>query len=468
MEFIAIIKSINAIFWGWLVAGILLGFGVFITIRLKMPQIRYFPKLISNLSSKNSGKNGVSGFGALCAAVGSEVGTGSLVGVATALASGGPGAIFWMWVTSVFGMPIIFSEAVLGQVFREKNEDGTYRGGPAYYIEKGLHSKWLAALFSISLIVGIGCIYVMIQSNSISVSVTGILPVHPGMAGACVMVLVAAVIFGGIKRLSEVASYIVPFMAFLYLVLALFVIVTHFDYFFTVLRLIIDSAFGIGQVGGGVAGFTVQQAFRYGVARGLFSNDAGNGTTPSMHAAANVKHPVNQGLNGMLGCFTTTIVVCSCTAFCILISDQLGLGFTGIQLTQAAFAASFGDWGRWIVFFAMFLFGYTTLLADIYYGEVNLSWLFPKGGKKMINGWRIFSCFLIVFGAIMPVPSLWELADFATAFMVFFNIIALVCLSKYVAFVLQDYEEKRKTNPHPEWNYDISVIDQYNAKKGNP
>lgn len=310
MEFIAIIKSINAIFWGWLVAGILLGFGVFITIRLKMPQIRYFPKLISNLSSKNSGKNGVSGFGALCAAVGS-------------------------------------------------------------------------------------------------------------------------------------------------------------DYFFTVLRLIIDSAFGIGQVGGGVAGFTVQQAFRYGVARGLFSNDAGNGTTPSMHAAANVKHPVNQGLNGMLGCFTTTIVVCSCTAFCILISDQLGLGFTGIQLTQAAFAASFGDWGRWIVFFAMFLFGYTTLLADIYYGEVNLSWLFPKGGKKMINGWRIFSCFLIVFGAIMPVPSLWELADFATAFMVFFNIIALVCLSKYVAFVLQDYEEKRKTNPHPEWNYDISVIDQYNAKKGN-
>ena len=465
--FMDIIRNINGIFWGWLVAGILLIFGMFITMRLKFPQIRYFSKLITNLSAKNSTKGGVSGFGALCAAVGAEVGTGSLVGVATALASGGPGAIFWMWITSLLGMPIIFSEAVLGQVFRVKNDDGTYRGGPAYYMSKGLHSRLLATLFSISLIIGIGCIDVMIQSNSISTSVTGIVDYHPGIVGIGLMILVALVIFGGIKRLAEVASYVVPFMALIYLLLALFVIFTHLHAFFDMIWLIISSALGIGQVAGGVAGYTVQQAFRYGIARGLFSNDAGNGTTPSMHAAANVKHPVNQGLNGMLGCFVTTIVVCSCTAFCILLSGELSSGATGIQLTQAAFAVSFGDCGKWIVFFAMFLFGYTTLLANIYYGEVNLSYLIPKGGKKRITLWRIFSCLLIIVGACLPVLSLWEMADFSTAFMVFFNIIALVGLSRYVVFVLKDYETKKKQQETPEWNYDISVIDQYNAVKND-
>lgn len=465
MEFMKMISSLNTVFWGWLVAGILLGYGIYITIRLRLPQIRYFPKLISNLKNSSSDKNGVSGFGALCAAVGSEVGTGSLVGVATALSTGGPGAIFWMWITSIFGMPIIFSEAVLAQLFRVKNPDGTYRGGPAYYMEKGMHNKVIATLFSVSIIIGVGCIGVMIQSNSITAAVTGVMPfIHPGLSGLILMAIVAAVIFGGIKRLSDVASYIVPFMAGIYLILALFVIVTHFGYFLTVVKIIFQSAFGLEQVGGGLAGFTVQSAFRYGVARGLFSNDAGNGTTPSMHASANVRHPVNQGLSGMLGCFTTTIVVCSCTAFCILISDQLNLHLTGIQLTQAAFSVSFGSWGKWIVFFAMFLFGYTTLLADIYYGEVNLSWLFPQGGRKVVNGWRFFSCVTTIVGSLMSVSSLWELSDFAAAFMVFFNVLALLTLSKYVVFVLEDYEEKKKTTENPVWDYSVSVLDQYQQK----
>lgn len=455
-----VIKAMNGVFWGWLVAGILLAFGIFITVRLRFPQFRYFPKLISNLSSKNSEGNGVSGFAALCSAVGAEVGTGSLVGVATALASGGPGAIFWMWVTSILGMPIIFSEAVLGQVFRIRNDDGTYKGGPAYYMEKGLHSRLLATLFSISLIIGIGCIYVMIQSNSIASAVNGVSGVKPWIAGVVLMGLVAAVIFGGIKRLSDVASKIVPFMAFVYLALSIFAILTHLSFFGEVLKLIFTSAFGVRQAAGGIAGYTVQQAFRYGVARGLFSNDAGNGTTPSMHAAANVRHPVNQGINGMLGCFTTTIIVCSCTAFCILLSGKLGDGTTGIVLTQEAFSVTFGPFGRWIIFFAMFLFGYTTLLADIYYGEVNLTWLFPKGGERLVTLWRIFSCFLIVLGSTMDVSRLWELADFTTAFMVFFNIIALVALSKYVVFVLRDYEKKKKTEACPTWDYDTSVLVQ--------
>ena len=459
------IKALNSIFWGWLVAGVLLSCGLFFTVRLKLPQVRYFTKLISNLRSANSAEGGVTGFGALCAAVGSEVGTGSLVGVATALASGGPGAIFWMWITAVFGMPIMFSEAVLGQLFRVRNEDGTYRGGPAYYMEKGLHSRILPILFSVSLIVGIGCIYVMIQSNSIAASITGASAISPILAGVCLMVFVALVIFGGIKRLSEVASYIVPFMAVAYVLLALIVVISHLDAFAAMVVLIVKSAFGFGQVAGGIAGYTVQEAFRYGVARGLFSNDAGNGTTPGMHASANVKHPVNQGLSGMLGVFTTTIVVCSCTAFCILLSGELGNGQTGIQLTQAAFATSFGEFGKWIVFLAMFLFGYTTLLADIYYGEVNMRWLFPHGGKGMIKGYRVASCCLIVLGAILPVSSLWELADFCGAFLVFFNVIALLGLSKYVAFVLKDYQKKRETQAHPCWDYETDVIVQYENRK---
>ena len=460
-----IIKALNSIFWGWLVAGVLLACGVFFTFSLTVPQLRYFTKLLSNLKGANSGEGGVSGFGALCAAVGSEVGTGSLVGVATALASGGPGAIFWMWVTAVLGMPIMFSEAVLGQLFRVKNADGTYRGGPAYYMEKGLHNKVLAALFSISLIIGIGCIYVMIQSNSIAMSITGVVPISPVWAGIILTIVVGLVIFGGIKRLADVASYIVPFMALGYLILAVIVVITHIEFFWDTLVLIFKSAFGVNQVAGGVAGgtvsYTIQQAFRYGVARGLFSNDAGNGTTPSMHASANVKHPVNQGLSGMLGVFTTTIVVCSCTAFCILLSGELGQGATGIQLTQAAFASSFGDFGKWVVFLAMFLFGYTTLLADIYYGEVNAIWLFPNGGDKLIKGYRLLSCVIIVLGSVLPVSSLWEMADFCSAFLVFFNVIALVGLSKYVVFALKDYQEKRKTEAHPRWNYDVNVMEQY-------
>jgi AGCS family alanine or glycine:cation symporter len=465
-----IIKGLNSIFWGWLVAGVLLSCGVYFTFRLRAPQLRYFTKLLSNLKHANADEGGVSGFGALCAAVGSEVGTGSLVGVATALASGGPGAIFWMWVTAVFGMPIMFSEAVLGQLFRVKNDDGTYRGGPAYYMEKGLHSKILPTLFSISLIIGIGCIYVMIQSNSIAASITGIAPVAPAWAGAVLVVIVGVVIFGGIKRLSDVASYVVPFMALAYILLALFVVVTHIEFFFDTLVMIVKSAFGFNQVAGGVVGgavsYSIQEAFRYGVARGLFSNDAGNGTTPGMHASANVKHPVNQGLSGMLGVFTTTIVVCSCTAFCILLSGQLGNGETGIQLTQSAFATSFGDFGKWIVFIAMFLFGYTTLLADIYYGEINALWLFPKGGKKLVTGWRVISCGLILLGSVLPVSSLWELADFCGAFLVFFNVIALIGLSKYVVFALKDFEKKQAPGVYPYWDYDTDVIDQYNQAKG--
>ena len=456
-----IIQAINGIFWGWLIAGILLSCGMFYTIRLGFPQVRYFTQLIPNLWKASRDASGERAFGALCSAIGSEVGAGSLVGVATALASGGPGAIFWMWITAILGMPIMFGEAVLAQIFRVKNEDGTtFRGGPAYYMRRGLNAKILPILFSVSVILGNGVVYCMVQSNSIAGSFSGQAEMPPLAIGAILVLLVALVIFGGIKRLSTVASYVVPFMAFAYIILALIVLVTHAEWIMDMLRLIIDSAFGVQQAAGGVLGYTVQEAFRYGVARGLFSNDAGAGTTPSMHAAANVKHPVNQGLSGMLGVFVTTIIVCSCTAFCIMLSGALNGQLTGIQLTQAAFSASFGDLGYWLVAAAMFLFGYTTLLANMYYGEVNTRYLFPDK-KHAVTAYRIFALCLILFGSIVPVVSMWEFADFFGALMVLFNVIALFRLSKYVAFALRDYQEQKKVTDTPMWNYDDDIVERY-------
>ena len=459
-----VIKAINGVFWGWLIAGILLSCGIFYTIRLGFPQVRYFTQLIPNLWKASRNATGVSAFGALCSAIGSEVGAGSLVGVATALASGGPGAIFWMWVTAILGMPIMFGEAVLAQIFRVKNEDGTtFRGGPAYYMRRGLNAKVLPILFSISVILGNGVVYCMVQSNSIAGSFSGQAELPPLAIGVILVALVGLVIFGGIKRLSTVASYIVPFMAFAYIILALVVLVTHAEWIAAMFRLIIDSAFGVQQAAGGVLGYSVQEAFRYGVARGLFSNDAGAGTTPSMHAAANVKHPVNQGLSGMLGVFVTTIIVCSCTAFCILLSGALNGSLTGIQLTQAAFSSSFGDLGYWLVAAAMFLFGYTTLLANMYYGEVNTRYLFPDK-KHAVTVYRIFALCLILFGSIVPVISMWEFADLFGALMVLFNVIALFRLSKYVAFPLKDYQEQKKICDAPLWDYDEDIVERYRSR----
>lgn len=462
MDFVV---ALNSIFWGWLIAGILLLCGLFYTIILKAPQVRYFFSLIPNLWKASRDNSGVSAFGALCAAVGSEVGAGSLVGVSTALVSGGPGAIFWMWVTAILGMPIMFGEAVLGQLFRVSNGDGTYRGGPVYYMSKGMNNKVLPTLFAISLILGNGGIWCMIQSNSIASAFSNTAFLPSWCIGIVLVILVGLVIFGGIKRLSSVASYIVPFMAVTYIALSLVVMMLNYEKIPYMFSVIVESAFGAQQVAGGLFGYSMQEAFRYGVARGLFSNDAGAGTTPSMHAAANVKHPVNQGLSGMLGVFMTTMVVCSSTAFCILLSVDLNSGAVGITLTQQAFSGTFGSWGDWIVAGAMLLFGYTTLLSNIYYGEINIGWL-CSNRQNIIQSYRVFACILVFLGAIVSVVSLWEVADLCGAFMVLFNVIALFVLAKYVKFALVDYKKQMVKGMVPLWDYDEDIVDLYKKKKG--
>jgi len=461
-----ILRSINAIFWGWLVAGLLLGTGVFFAIRLSFPQIKYFTKIFNALinSRKSGDKKGVSGFGALCAALSSQVGTGSLVGVATALASGGPGAIFWMWVTALLGMGISFSEAILAILFRESNGDGTYRGGPAYYISKGLNFKPLAVAFSISMIIGMGFFYAMVQGNSVILATTGIFHIHPAIIGLILVVFVSIIIFGGVKRISDFASVFVPFLAVSYIILSLFIILSNVEKLPAVISLIITQAFNFDSAAGGAAGYTIYLAFRYGVARGLFSNDAGNGTTPSMHATAIVSHPVTQGFTAMFGTFFTTIVVCSCTAFTILLTGALDSGQTGVELTQSAFSLGVGSWGKNIVFIAMLMFGFKSIIANIYYGEVNLRWL--TGNTLLLQVYRLLCCTLVVFCGMIPVATIWELVDFAAATLIIFNAPALLMLSKYVLFALRDYVTQKKNGVvEPEWDYSLNVKERLNNMK---
>lgn len=463
-----ILRSINGIFWGWLVAGLLLGTGVFFAVRLSFPQVRYFTKLFNALiNNRKSGENkGVSGFGALCAALSSQVGTGSLVGVATALASGGPGAIFWMWMTALLGMGISFSEAILAILFRESNGDGTYRGGPAYYISRGLNCKPLAIAFSISMIIGMGFFYTMVQGNSVILATTSVFDVHPVVIGVILVALVSIIIFGGVKRISDFASVFVPFLSVAYILLSLFIISLNIEKIPEVIALIIKQAFNFDSAAGGAAGYTIYIAFRYGVARGLFSNDAGNGTTPSMHATAIVSHPVTQGFTAMFGTFFTTIIVCSCTAFTILLTGALNSGQTGVELTQTAFSLGVGDWGKHVVFVAMLMFGFKSVIADIYYGEVNLRWIVDR--KIITLFYRLLCCMLVIVCGMIPVATIWELVDFAAAMLIIFNVPALLLLSKYVLFALRDYAQQKKEGiAEPVWDYNIDVKDHFPKKSAS-
>lgn len=450
------LKTFDGFLWGWFLIIILLGTGIILTIRYRAVQFRHFGEIFANIKkSMNKEGGNVSGFGALCSALGSQVGTGNLVGVATALVSGGPGAVFWMWITALIGMATNFTEVVLGQLYRERDDDGTLVGSPCYYMMKGLKSKPLAVLYAVFVVLGIGIIYSMLQANSVVMAVHGVNDSIPlPVLGLILAVLTALVIFGGAKRLAEVSSLIVPFMAIAYLIIAVVILLLNITALPSIIVLIFRSAFSGQAVAGGVIGHTMREALRYGVARGLFSNDAGNGTAAALHSAAEVRHPVTQGLSGMLGVFVDTIVVCSCTAFIILITGALETGKTGIQLTQAALGTVMGAPGAYIILVAMFLFGFTSLIADIQIGEVNLGWTCNRN-KKILFAFRVLGCFLAFLGAIIPTDLLWIFVDILTAFMVLVNVVPLLVLSGKVSRVVVDYEEQKKNQTEePVWDFD--------------
>lgn len=429
--------------WANVIGYVLLGVGLYYSIRLGFPQFRYAKDIFHVIKKNLKSDSNVSGFAALATAVGGQVGTGSLVGVATALVAGGPGAIFWMWITALLGMIITFAETVLGQIYRVKLEDGTYRGGPAYYVRFGLKSKLMSVITAIFYIIGVGLCIAFMQTNSIAQALTGVSNINPIYIGVVVTIIAAIVTIGGVKRLTDISSKLVPAMAGLYILAVVFILITNISRVPAMYSDIFKGAFGLKQAFAGLGGYTIMTTFRYGVARGLFSNDAGNGIAGIMHASADVAHPAEQGFLGMFGTFVTTIIICTLTAFSIMLTGVLGNGNDGIVLVQDAFQSQLGNLGRWMIFFAMLMFGFTTLIADLFYGETNVLLIFKEKNKIPIWIYRITAFAMFIISTTLDLHVVWGIIDVFVGIIVFINVISLFLLFKKVKEVMDDYERQK-------------------------
>ncbi|MCW6678636.1 sodium:alanine symporter family protein [Anaerococcus sp. NML200574] len=429
--------------WANVIGYVLLGVGLYYSIRLGFPQFRYAKDIFHVIKKNLKSDSNVSGFAALATAVGGQVGTGSLVGVATALVAGGPGAIFWMWITALLGMIITFAETVLGQIYRVKLEDGTYRGGPAYYVRFGLKSRIMSVITAIFYIIGVGLCIAFMQTNSIAQALTGVSNINPIYIGVVITIIAAIVTIGGVKRLTDISSKIVPVMAGLYILAVLFILLTNITKVPAMFSDIFKGAFGLKQAFAGLGGYTVMTTFRYGVARGLFSNDAGNGIAGIMHASADVKHPAEQGFLGMFGTFVTTIIICTLTAFAIMLTGVLGNGNDGIVLVQDAFQSQLGNLGRWMIFFAMLMFGFTTLIADLFYGETNVLLIFKEKAKIPLWIYRLTAFAMFIISTKLDLHVVWGIIDVFVGIIVFINVISLFLLFKKVKEVMDDYERQK-------------------------
>lgn len=444
-----IVSDINGFLWGmYCLIPLLCGVGIYFTLKLDFIQIRRFGMAVKStfgqltLHGERAGKHGMSSFQSLATAIAAQVGTGNLAGAATAIAAGGPGAIFWMWIAAFFGMATIFAEAVLAQTYKTRDDAGHVTGGPAYYISKGLGSRKLAVFFSISLIIALGFIGNMVQSNSIADAFQKAFSVPPLLIGVVMAGLAAFVFFGGMGRIAAFTEKVVPIMAGLYLLGGLIVLVANADQLIPAFKMIIVGAFDPSAATGGLIGASVKEAMRYGVARGLFSNEAGMGSTPHAHAVANVKYPAQQGFVAIVGVFVDTFIVLNMTAFVIFVTGALDGSTTGIALTQKAFETGLGSFGLSFVAVCLFFFAFSTIIGWYFFGEQNIKFLF---GTRGTTPYRIIVMAFIVLGSVLQVNLVWELADMFNGLMVLPNLIALVGLSKVVGMALKDYDAH---NPH--------------------
>ncbi len=442
-QLVGFITKASDFMWSSVLLIILVSVGVFYSVYLGFPQIRHFGEAFKNtfggiFKKKAAAESGsMSSFQALATAVAAQVGTGNVAGVATAIMSGGPGAIFWMWVSGFLGMGTIFGEAVLAQKYREVR-DGNYVGGPAFYISKGLKSKPLAAFFSVALIIALGFVGNLVQSNSISASINQATGLNPLVIGIILAVAAALVFMGGMKRIASFAEMVVPFMAVLYILGSLVVMILFRDQIIPAFTSILVGAFSPQAAMGGALGVTIREAVRFGVARGLFSNEAGMGSTPHAHAVANVKHPAQQGLVAIVGVIIDTIVVCTATAMVILVTGAHKVGLAGPLVTQQAFTTAFGGVGTYFLAICLTFFAFTTIIGWYYFGESNIRYLF---GAKGLLPYRIIVVIFIVLGSTLTqkVDFVWTLADFFNGIMVFPNLLALLFLAPQVKKILKHY-----------------------------
>ena len=440
---IEIINLLNDALWGYFLIATLVGCGLWFTWRTRFVQFRMFGEMLRLLTDSSTqtanGEKHISSFQAFTVSLASRVGTGNLAGVATAIAVGGPGAVFWMWMMALVGAATAFVESTLGQLFKRHHQD-SFIGGPAYYIERGLHSRWMAVLFAVLITASFGLANNSVQANTICGAMEGAFGWSPAVVGAVLVVLTLVIVFGGIQRIAHVSSVLVPVMAVGYFVLALVVIAMNFEHIPHVFRVIIDSAFGLRQAVGG----TVGAAIMNGVKRGLFSNEAGEGSAPNAAATAAVSHPVKQGLIQSLGVFTDTLLVCSCTAFIILISGVYeNPELNGIVLTQTALESEVGQWGRVFVAVAIFLFAYSSIIGNYYYGEANIR--FMTGSSKALTLFRLCSGgVMVIFGSLVSLDTVWSIIDLCMALLTTCNLIAIILLGKYAFRLLDDYRSQKR------------------------
>lgn len=453
-----IISKLNDLIWSNALILLCMGAGIYFSVVTRFVQIRYLREMVKLLFGGESSAKGVSSFQAFAIAISGRIGTGNIAGVATAIAMGGPGAVFWMWVIAFLGSASAFIEATLGQIYKQVN-NGQYRGGPAFYIEKGLGIKWYAVVFAVATILSTALFLPGVQSNSIALSMDNAFQIPVAYTGGAVAILLALIIFGGVKRIGKVAEIVVPFMAGAYILMAIIIMFMHLGQIPSVLMLIIKSAFNLEPAFAGVFGMAVA----WGVKRGIYSNEAGQGTAPHAAAAAEVSHPVKQGLVQAFSVYVDTLFVCTATAFMILFTGQYNVinpegGFLienipgakiGAEFTQHAVNVHFPNLGSGFVAISLLFFAFTTIMAYYYIAETNLSYLDKTGNKWAIWGLRFLILIATFYGAVKTAEAAWTLGDIGVGVMAWLNVVAIILLRKPALTALKDYQQQRKAGKDP-------------------
>ncbi|MFM2485412.1 alanine/glycine:cation symporter family protein [Celerinatantimonas yamalensis] len=449
-----VMDPVSHFIWTYILIYLLLGAGLLFTCFTRFMQFRLLGHMMKiTFSRREKGEAGISAFQAFATSLASRVGTGNLAGVAIALWVGGPGAIFWMWITALLGLATAFIESTLAQIYKEPHQDGSFRGGPAYYIERGLGHRWMSVVFAIFLLIAYGLAFNGAQANTIAQSMEQAFHIPTWLTGVVLVVLTALIICGGIRSVARTAEKIVPAMATLYLLVALYILLVNIAQVPAMFALIFKSAFGYSAAIGGSVGYTIKIAMENGIKRGLFSNEAGMGSAPNVAATATVKHPAAQGLVQSFGVFVDTLVICSCTAVVILLSgayEKLLSGgihqhVEGIQLTQMAMHDHLGAFGTYFVAVAIFLFAFTSIIGNYAYGEINIGYLFKGHPKLAINTLRIALLLMVMLGSVADLKFVWNFADFAMGLMATTNLIAIILLAPVAFSALKDYERQRKS-----------------------
>lgn len=443
------IKSIvgtgNTILWSYVLIGLLIVLGLYFTIRSRGVQFRLLPDMIRLLTenSSNKSKKGVSSFQAFCISTASRVGTGNLAGVAIAIATGGPGSVFWMWIIALIGAGSSFVESTLAQIYKIKDGD-SYRGGPAYYMEKALNARWLGLIFSVLITLCFGLVFNAVQSNTIAAAFHEAFGLDTLHVGIILGIFTLIIIFGGVHRIAKFTEIVVPIMAVAYVCVAIFVIVKNAGMIPSIFSLIVSNAFGIRPI----AGATLATIITQGIKRGLFSNEAGMGSAPNAAATAEVSHPVKQGLIQTLGVFTDTMLICSSTAFLILISGVYTQSdMTGIELTQRALSSQVGPWGNVFIAACILLFAFSSIIGNYYYGETNIE--FMNTNKLILFVYRFSVVGMVIWGATSKIQIVWDLADLFMGSMALINLIVIAILSKFAFAALKDYQKQKKAGLDP-------------------